>query len=132
MRRRFQKTMLFSGFLFAPTSLMLAQGPISNPPTPIQAAGTSASSRFASPEEVLEQLCHRMAAIYRDMAALSDSDSAAVHDLKLQYGRLAQEEESAAVAARAMAAYHAQRVASISRPGKVTKHENYGDAAFRR
>lgn len=132
MRPRFQKTMIFSALLLAVPCFMRAQEPAANQPKAVPKEFSSTSSDLDSPEAMLEQLYHRIAAIHRDMAVTSDADPASLREMKLNYARLAQEEESAAVAARSMAAYHAQLVALMRRSVEVPKHERYGDAAFRR
>lgn len=124
---RFHKTIAFLALLLTTSAVVLAQQP-----TPVQTTPVPGS---ASPEEALEQVLHRIAAVYREMAAVSPSDPPAMRDLKNQLARLAEEQEKAASAANAMAAYHAQLVALIRQSvtiSKAPKHPNYGDAAFRR
>jgi len=96
----------------------------------LAAPGFARAQQPASPEEVLEQLSHRIAAIYREMAVVSPTDSDAVRDLKRRFSELADNEEKVAAAAKAMAGYHAQ-LAAAQKPAPE-RHANYGDSAFRR
>lgn len=132
MKLQFHKTILFSACLLACPSLMISQERPGSQPKPAQSEAESLNKVLTSQEEDLEQAHHRIAAIYREMAVISESDSASLRELKLQYARLAKEEESAALAAKTMAAYHTQLAAFLSRSAELTKHERYDDAAFRR
>jgi prephenate dehydratase len=132
MKLKFHKTMLFAAFLFATPRLMVAQAP-PTVSTLTQSEAESLIKDLASHEEAWEQSCRRIAAIYREMAALSESDSAAVRELKRQYQRLAEsEEQAAAAAAERMGMYRARLAALTQHSPDVLKHERYGDPAFRR
>jgi hypothetical protein len=131
MKLQLHRTMLFTAFLFTCPRLMFSQQPVGQSKSaPNQAE--SSTKELKSPEEALEQLYRRVAAIHREMAVIKDSDPEPVRDLKRQYARIAEQEEQAAVAAKAMAASHAQLAAWISqawisRSTQLRKHANYVD-----
>lgn len=132
MKLKFHKMMLSPAFVVAGPRLLLSQEPPVSQPKPAQTQAQSATKGLSSPEEALEQLSRRIAAIYREMAVISESDPVPVRELKRQYGRLAEHEESAALAAKMMATYHAQLVALIRQSADVTKRVKFGDPAYRK
>jgi hypothetical protein len=88
---------------------------------------------LALQEEALEQSCRRIVAIYREMAATSESDSASVRELKRQYAHLAENEEKAALAAKKMAAHYTKLANLIELSPDFTKTRSLlGDSAYRR
>jgi hypothetical protein len=81
----------------------------------------------------LEQSCRRIVAIYREMAAPSESDSASVRELKSKYERLADNEEKAALAAQRMATHYSRLAVLIQQSPDATKTRSLlGDSAYRR
>jgi prephenate dehydratase len=133
MKLQFQRTMLLSTLLFAAPRLVLSQERPISVSTLTQSEAESLIKDLASHEEAWEQTCRNLAAIYREMAALSESDSAAVRELKRQYERLAESEERAAATAAERMAMYRERLAALTHPSPdVPKHEKYGDPGFRR
>lgn len=127
---RLLKWIFLSAFLLTSSGLVLAQ-----PPSTPTRSQTEPAAKSPSPEEILEQTLHRIAAAYREMAVISPSDSPAVRDLRNQLARLAEEQDKAASAAKAMAAYHAELLALIRQSVTVSKtptRANYGDSGFRK
>jgi len=125
MRFHFHQTMLFLAFLLTGAGLMLAQEQPGIPGQPIHGEAEPAVKAPGSPQQELEQLYHRIAAIYREMAVISQSDPGPIRDLKRQYAQLAEAEDRAA-------SYHAQLDALVRQAAAKPKQVNYGDSAFRR
>lgn len=123
MRLHYSKLLVLPALMLTGAGFMFSQQP------PV----TSAQD-LRSPEEVLEQLYGRMAAIYRAMAAISTSDSEQLRVLTDQCALLAQEQEKAAAALKSMAAFHQKTTGQPRQPAPAPAvvHVNYGDSAFRR
>jgi septal ring factor EnvC (AmiA/AmiB activator) len=124
MKLQFHKTLLLSAFLFACPRLILSRDQPISEPKPAQSEAESLVKELASHEQAVQQSCRRIAAIYREMAVPSESDSAAVRKLKRQYERFAENEEKAAATAQRMAAYHARLAALMHRSPDVTKNSS--------
>jgi len=128
MRLHVSKGITLPVLLFACAGLVFSQ-----PPPPGHTEERPAAQKLVSPEEILEQLSHRMAAIYRAIAGLSDKDPDRVGELSRQYVRLAQEAENAAAALKSMEAYH-EHAAAASQPASLLpiSRASRSDSAFRR
>jgi len=135
MKLQFHGTILCSAFLFACPRLVLAQERPMNVSTLTQSEAESPLKDLASHEEAWEQSCRHIAAIYREMAVISEADSTAVRKLKRQYERLAEhEEKAAAAAAERIATYRARLTVLMHDSQDVAKPHHYvsGDAAYRK
>jgi DNA-binding transcriptional regulator YbjK len=88
---------------------------------------------LASQFQAWEQSHRSNAAIYREMAVSAESDSDSTRELKRQYARLAENEETAALAVEKLAANHAKLAALIHQSSDLTKQKNvFGDSAYRK
>jgi methyl-accepting chemotaxis protein len=133
MKLQFHRAILFSTLLFACPWLALSQQPSSSEPMLTQSEAASLVKGLALQEEDLEQSCHRIVAIYREMAVTAESDSASVRQLKRQYEHLAENEEKAALAAKKMATHYARLASLIEHSPDYTKTRSLlGDQAYRR
>jgi prephenate dehydratase len=106
-----------------------------NVSTLTQSEAESPLKDLASHEEAWEQSCRHIAAIYREMAVISEADSTVVRELKRQYERLAEhEEKAAAAAAERIATYRARLTVLMHDSQDVAKPHHYvsGDAAYRK
>jgi hypothetical protein len=122
VKSKFGPVVIFAPVLFFVFSaFMLPQNSPASKAKPVQ----------TEQEEALEQSHHTMAAIYREMAAIAESDSASMRelkrgDLKRQYERLAENEEKAAAA-------HAQLATFMSQAAPATQQRNViQDSAYRK
>lgn len=147
MKPRVYRAILVSAFLVACPRLMVPQERPAREPKLTQSEAEPLTKTLAKPatdwvatfkalaseEEALEQSSRRMAAIYREMAVPSKSDSASARELKHQYERLAENEESSASSAKRMAKYHAHLAVLIEHSPDVEKTRSLlGDSAYRR
>ena len=133
MKLQFHRAILFSTLLLACPTLTLSQQPSSSEPMLTQSEAASLVKDLALQVEALEQSCRRIVAIYREMAAASESDSASVRELKRQYEHLAENEEKAALAAKKMAAHYTKLANLIEFSPDSTKTRSlFGDSAYRR
>jgi hypothetical protein len=134
MKLSLERTILLSVIAFAFPSLMVSETPSFAQPKVAQSAQESLYSALASQEQALEQSCRRIAAVYREMAVASDSDSPSVRELKSQYASLAEGEEQAAVSAGKMAAYHTQLATLLhqSAVAPKTSRVEFTSSAYRR
>jgi hypothetical protein len=133
MKLQFHRAILFSTLLLACPTLTLSQQPSSSEPMLTQSEAASLVKDLALQEEALEQSCRRIVAIYREMAAASESDSASVRELKRQYEHLAENEEKAALVAKKMATHYARLAMLIEHSPDFTKTRSLlGDSAYRR
>jgi hypothetical protein len=146
MHRGVYRTILVSAFLVACPRFMVSQEqPTTEPKLTQSEAETlitlakpkadwvTTFKALASEEEALEQSSRRIAAIYREMAVPSKSDSASAREQKHQYERLAENEESSASSAKRMAKYHARLAVLIEHSPDAEKTRNLlQDKAYRR
>ena len=79
----------------------------------------------------MAQARHELAAVYREIATPSKSDTAAEPEVKSRYQRLAESEEKAAIATEKMAATHAG-LTLVSSQNAAPHRSVLGDAAYRR
>ena len=106
-----------------------------NMSTLTQGEAESLLKDLASHEEAWEESCRHIAAIYREMAVISEADSTVVRELKRQYERLAEhEEKAAAMAVEKIATYRARLTVLMHYSRDVAKPHRYvsGDAAHRK
>jgi prephenate dehydratase len=134
MTMQFHRIVLFSTLLLATPGIMRSQDRPISVPTLTQSEAESLLKDLASHEEAWEQSCRHIAAIYREMAVISEADSTAVRELKRQYERLAEhEEKAAAMAVEKIATYRARLSVPMHYSQDVAKpHYVSGDAAYRK
>jgi hypothetical protein len=130
---QFHRALFLSALLVACPGLMVAQDPLASEPKLTQSEAEFLVMDLASQEEALEQSCHRIAAIYREMAVPAESDSSSLRQLKHQYEHLAENEDRAASAAKRMATHYGRLAALIHNSPDATKSRSLlGDSAYRR
>jgi len=131
---QFHRILLLSTLLLVTPGIMRSQERPISMQSLTRGEAESLLKDLASHEEAWEQSCRRVAAIYREISALSESDSTAVRELKRQYERLADNEErSAATAAERIAMYRARLAALLHTSADAPKrHYVFGDSAYRK
>ena len=133
MKLQFPRSVLLSVLLLAFPGLTAAQEPLSIQPKLSQSGAESLIKDLAVQELELEQSFHRVAAIYREMAAPAESDSASTRETKRQYERLAENEEKAAATAKKLAARYTSLAAVIhAAPDATRTRSMWSDSAYRR
>jgi methyl-accepting chemotaxis protein len=133
MRLQFPRAILLSALLLASAGLLVAQEPLDIQPKLSQSEAQSLIKDLAAQELEIEQSHHRVAAIYREMAAPAESDSASTRETKRQYERLAENEEKAAATAKKLAARYARLAAVMHDAPDATKSRSlWSDSAYRR
>jgi hypothetical protein len=133
MKLQLHRTIVLSACLIACPMLMISQEPSAGAPKAAPTAAESLVKDLASQARAWEQSCRQLAAIYREMAVPSESDSPSARELKLQYQRLAENQDRAAAAAGKMASYHTQLAGLTERPPVAPSPRNvYADSAFKR